>query len=90
MDKKTNFFKFNISTIFGFLWFILFFKASEWISNLIPNESMAKGIIAGLIIFIIGITSAFLINKQKQGFITGFLLAFAFGLIYLFFSSFKI
>lgn len=89
MDKKTNFFKFNISTIFGFLWFILFFKTSEWISNLIPDEFMAEGIIAGLIVFITGIASIFLINKQKQEFITGFLLAFAIGIIY-FFTIFKL
>lgn len=87
MDKKTNFFKFNISTIFGFLWFMLFFKTSEWISNLIPDESMAEGIIAGLIVFIIGIISAFFINKRKQGFITGFLLTFTLGIVYLFYNS---
>lgn len=87
MDKKTNFFKFNILTVFGFLWFILFFKTSEWISNLIPNESMTEGVIVGLIIFTIGIISAFFINKHQKGFITGFLLAFALVIIYLFFIS---
>lgn len=84
MDKRKKF-KFNISTIFGFLWFILFFKASEWISNLIPDEYMTEGVIIGLIIFIVGTIFAFFINKRKQGFITGFLLAFIFGVIYLLF-----
>lgn len=81
MNKKTNFLKFNFSTILGFFWFLIFYKTAKLSAGLIPDKFMATGIITGSIIFIIGIISAFLINKHKQGFITGFLLAFILGII---------